>query len=171
MKRIIAVSDSHGLIVNLQDAARLALGIDKVDVFIHLGDGAADFEAIRPLLLGYQPDMQLISVRGNCDFSSNAPYLEEVMINGRKIIATHGHLYHVKQGLSRLSYAARERNASVVFFGHTHESLMEEAYGIWMINPGAVSRGTRNGPAFAEILFDEDGGIQTNLVGWSGKAL
>jgi predicted phosphodiesterase len=48
-------------------------------------------------------------------------------------------------------------------------SRMEEAYGIWMINPGAVCVATRNSPAYAEILIGEDGSITPNLVRWSGE--
>lgn len=167
MKRIIAVSDSHGDLAHLQNAVSLAAEKGVIDVFVFLGDGMADFEAMKPALLAHNPQMQLVTVCGNNDVGSHAPTLAEFTVCGRKLLATHGHLHHVKAGPRRLCYAARERGAAIALYGHTHASRLEEAYGVLLINPGAVCNSLRRNPAFAEITIEEDGAIKADLIPWT----
>ena len=169
MQRVIAVSDSHGALSNLREVIRLASGKGKIDTFVFLGDGLSDFEEAKSDLLYHSPQARLITVRGNNDFGSDAPMLDTFSVYGRIFMATHGHTYRVKYSLDRLSYAARELNATIALYGHTHLSRMEEAYGIWMINPGAVCNASSARSAYAEILVAEDGTLRQNLVRWSGE--
>ena len=171
MKRLIAVSDSHGMAHSLQAAVELAFQKGPIDIFIFLGDGISDMETIKPLLLQHNARMQVISVRGNNDFSTTVPNAEEFKVNGRVFYAAHGHHHGVKYGLTRLSYTAEERDAAVVFYGHTHHSHLEYAYGRWLINPGAICNAYPNDSAYAEVLVDKNGLIQPGLVNWSGKFL
>lgn len=167
MKRIIAVSDSHGDIAHLQNAVALAADKASIDVFVFLGDGMSDFEAMKPALLAHNPQMQLVFVCGNNDFGSQAPTLVEFTVCGRKLLATHGHLHHVKAGPRKLWYAAREREAAIALYGHTHASRLEEAYGVLLINPGAICNTPRRNPAFAEIMIKDDGTIKADLIPWT----
>ncbi len=171
MKRLIAVSDSHGMTSNLRDAVGIAMRCGPIDAFVFLGDGVQDFEKIRPVLLKCNPAMRLVGVRGNNDFASSLPAMEAFVFGGRNIIATHGHHYQVKYGLERLCYAAREREAEVALFGHTHQSLIEEACGVLLVNPGAVCEGGMRRPAYAELAVDEQGRLKANLIGWAGVAM
>ncbi|MBC2399910.1 hypothetical protein BD780_003188 [Clostridium tetanomorphum] len=122
--------------------------LENVDLLIHLGDNIQDVKDFSKLYKG-----RIISVKGNCDYSSSVPYdiLEE--IEGEKFFITHGHHYDVKHSLSRLKYKALEIGANVVLFGHTHVSQIIYEEGIWFINPGSpvVSRDGFNSVAIINL--------------------
>ena len=89
-----------------------------------------------------------IAVRGNCDFrclfcDGEAQKTEEIFLEGRKIIATHGDLYQVKYGLENIKSLAQSRKADIVLFGHTHLAYEEYAGGenpFYLFNPGSASQ-------------------------------
>ena len=128
MSKILIVSDSHG-------STDLLEGIEKIhghdaDLMIHCGDSelAEDDPAIKSFK----------SVRGNCDFLANLPDDETHVINGVKIFVTHGHLYSVKSTLGNLFYKAKELQADIVCFGHSHILGAEMVDDVLFINPGSI---------------------------------
>jgi uncharacterized protein len=128
MSKILVVSDSHGLTKELgvlKERHR-----DEVDLMIHCGDSQ---------LMADDKDMAgFVAVRGNCDFDSRYPMdrLEETA--GKKIYVTHGHKYSVKTSLMNLHYRAREVQADIACFGHSHVLGAEMIDGILFLNPGSI---------------------------------
>ncbi len=144
---ILVFSDSHGRVNKIR--AVLEKQIKKPDAVIFFGDGLNDFDSID---LGNTP---FYAVSGNCDRTSFFEYPSEppekmLSLCGLKIMITHGHLYSVKSGLSRLVYSALEKGADIVLFGHTHEKLElvyssdTECFGraldkdLYIMNPGSI---------------------------------
>lgn len=128
MSKILIVSDSHGSAELLEDIEKLH-GHDA-DLMIHCGDSelAEDDTAIK----GFK------SVKGNCDFLGNFPDDDTHVINGVKILVTHGHLYSVKTTLRNLFYKAKELQADIVCFGHSHILGAEMVDDVLFINPGSI---------------------------------
>lgn len=151
--RILVVSDTHG------DARSLWRAIEAqptARVVIHLGDGAREAEDISRRY----PDREVYLVRGNCDLgAADLPFCREEILGGRRIFLTHGHLYEVKMGLLRLDYAARERRADLVLFGHTHQPMTRYEDGLYWMNPGSLSHTGTYG-----VVDLTPSGIMTNLV-------
>ncbi len=58
----------------------------------------------------------------------------------KRFYMVHGHQYGVKMSLQSLYYRAKEKEADIVLFGHTHVPCCEQEDGIWLINPGSPSR-------------------------------
>ena len=158
MSRIAVVSDSHGTIENI------SLFIDRlkdVDALYHLGDHAED-----ALPLSNRLNCGFVAVRGNCDPFSDAPVSYIVNWHGRRILLLHG---HTVSGLLSLLYAARQANADVVMFGHSHVPSIETVEGVLMLNPGSLSRPrTAKGPSVA-ILTLTDGSIDAELLFAPGR--
>lgn len=127
--KILVVSDSHGSIQGIRDAVFL----EQPDYLIHLGDYCGDLNEIRT----ENPMLPMISVRGNCDLYETEQSIRIAEYCGVRILMTHGHLYGVKNGLLRLELAAREKEAEVVLFGHTHQAYCEKSGGLWIMNPGS----------------------------------
>lgn len=163
-KRIIAVSDSHGDNQALCEAFEQAKRMGRIDVAVFLGDGISDFEKLRPWLMADGTDCY--AVRGNNDWSSQEPSEIVFRVNGVRIYACHGHNRYVKYGLDRLWYAAREREAQVVLYGHTHQEKVDLEYGMTLVNPGSAGERRKNRCAYAEILVEDNGFVQACLHKW-----
>ena len=129
MKKILCISDSHGNIAGIQN---LLDKMNECDYIFHLGDHYYD---INLFLKEY--DTKIYTVFGNCD-GGGEDY--QIIIDGVKILLTHGDKYHVKSSLLRLSIRAQELGVNLVLYGHTHNAKIDEYNGITFVNPGALSR-------------------------------
>lgn len=125
--KIIAVSDSHGA----SEKIDFIFKNFNFDYFIHLGDGYKD--------LGVYVNLDnVFAVRGNCDWGVDAKDEIVVNIEDKRIFITHGDNYGVKYTLNKILMKAKEIDANIVFFGHTHNYFYEIIDGITIINPGAL---------------------------------
>ena len=117
--RILVLSDNHSRDIDFN--------FNEFNYVIHSGDRAR-FDADGILM-----------VKGNCDFRGEK--IINTIIEGKKVLITHGDLYGVKEGLMRLSLLALEKEVDYVFYGHTHCPAYFEYRGIKFINPGAYLDG------------------------------
>ncbi|MBQ7656460.1 MAG: YfcE family phosphodiesterase [Clostridia bacterium] len=132
--RVIVLSDSHGFTGRLSTVLTVAEQGGPIDALIHLGDGYWD---LRDLKVDLPPVYQ---VAGNCDrFQSDT--INYVTLSGAKLLLTHGHYQHVKEGTDDLFDLAREEKCHAALYGHTHYQKMEWRSGILLLNPGAVNDG------------------------------
>lgn len=168
-RKIVAVSDSHGVITNLSKL--FALHRDA-DAFIHLGDGAREFSA-----LCRQNDVVGYSLLGNCDLAFMCPSAQSphaiYTIGGKRFFMTHGNLYGVKSNRSSLISIAKQKapDVDIILYGHTH--IPENKYispendsekGIYLINPGSITCPREmHSPSYALILI-KGNDILTNIA-------
>ncbi len=147
--KIAVISDTHRHLYSLNQVVKL---IQDSDMAIHLGDNVEDTAIIKDNYKG-----EILSVRGNCDFTSFVPVERFEEIAGKKILITHGHKYDVKYSLLKLKYRAKELRADIVLFGHTHISTEFYEDGILFINPGsaALPKDSSQSIAIMEILKDK----------------
>lgn len=148
MTKICVFSDSHGY----GDPMLHAIRVESPDLIIHLGDGESDLAKVK----GNFPDLEIRSVRGNCDVFSAEPVLLQTEVEGKKIFATHGHTYNVKldRDYRRLRYAALESDARIVLFGHTHIPYHDRCWGMEILNPGSICAGPS--PSYGVLVIDGD---------------
>ena len=106
-------------------------------MFIHLGDGQREVDEILELF----PNLNLVSVRGNCDFGSFKPETTVVSAGDIRILCTHGHSLSVKYSLESLKELAKEENCRIALYGHTHESVTDYDDGLYVMNPGSARVG------------------------------
>ena len=164
-KRMIVVSDSHGDTESLQAAFEQAGREGRIDIAVFLGDGVGDFESVKPVL--QQKGTVCYAVKGNNDWSSAETGEVLIRVNGANILACHGHTRYVKYGLERLWFAAREREANAVLYGHTHREKIDIEYGMYLINPGAVCERSSLRSAYAEVMIEDSGFVHARLVKWA----
>lgn len=154
--RILVVSDSHGSMAWFD---KIKTVFDSVDCVIHLGDHQSDAEKIRERV-----KIPVYAVSGNCDFGSGESEICQY-IGGIKVFATHGHRYRVDNDIYAISAAAREHEAALCLYGHTHVPDITNFYGIWFVNPGSVSRPRSfSGPTYAIIEIDKKGEIKPDIL-------
>lgn len=133
--RILVMSDTHGYLADCLSVMEHC--IDDVDVIIHLGDGASDFEKAQTIF----PDKLSIGISGNCDYNSNLPTEREISLGEKEFFITHGSNYNVKRTMLELSIVAKNNNVDICLFGHTHKPSFSQEENIIFINPGSVSKG------------------------------
>ena len=132
--KLLVVSDTHGNRLALREA------IDRhpdVNFLIHLGDGLADLGEVQRS--GRCP--QCYMVRGNCDYAPQVPAERLCGLAGHLVFMTHGNGYDVKLTVGALLGAAREKNAQIALYGHTHIPLLSKVGDVWLFNPGSLSLG------------------------------
>jgi putative phosphoesterase len=124
-------SDTHGYRGRIRECAS---DLQQCDYILHAGDFYEDSQYIAAYT-----NRRVIAVVGNCDHMVSGPVEETVVLGGKKIYLTHGHLYKVKQGTTLLARKAKSLKSDIVVYGHTHSPRVFEEDGILFINPGSLS--------------------------------
>lgn len=134
--KCIILSDSHRDYESLISVLRQNR---DAEVVFFLGDGLSDIlEAKKDF-----PAVAFFSVSGNCDIRLfDAPRLENITLEGKRIVLTHGDAFMVKSSLVGLRALAEDTRADIILFGHTHTPTLEvigTSYGKCLLfNPGSV---------------------------------
>jgi len=114
-----------------------AVDIESPDFILHLGDNDRNCSAVESMY----PHIPLRKVRGNCDRSSAELEIDEFVLEGKRFFMTHGHLFGVKTGKSRIIESAINRNADILLFGHTHVPHHSINNNLIVVNPGNIGEG------------------------------
>ena len=152
--RILVVSDTHGDYFSLKEVVQTH---SSAEIIVHCGDGDEQVDFLKNT---YKNKM-IIAVKGNCDFGSTLPATEFFTVQGKKIMVTHGHLYNAKATFYNLLCAAKENNADIVLFGHTHTPISLCTDDVYFLNPGSC-HGYRASYGFVDIT--DKGDIVTNTA-------
>jgi len=135
--QILVISDSHG------DAAPVKNLLDqyagKVKTVVHLGDNVKDILKFEHLY----PQLNIVAVAGNCDYSTTTPRERTLTLAGKRILLMHGHSHNVKMSYDRLIYYSLEKDVDACLFGHTHMPViftMDNYYQgeVFFMNPGSL---------------------------------
>ena len=146
MKRLIAVSDSHG---NGKAIEKLIPLIKENHYFVHLGDGLSDLRAV----LDAYPK-KVYFCKGNCDFYTGVEDEGILEVEDVKIFYCHGHRYGVKGGLSALAVRAKSLGCKLALYGHTHMAGVTEIDGVTLVNPGSLKYAYGEGGSYAYIVVN-----------------
>ncbi len=149
--KILVMSDTHGHKANIEKALQK---YPDIDCIIHLGDYARDAEHLKKLT-----DKEVYSLKGNCDVSSDAKQELVLTVDGKKILALHGHQQCVKTSLLPLGLYAIQKGADLVLFGHTHIPVEEPYADVILYNPGSLGEPRGRKPSVG-IIAIENGKIK-----------
>ena len=128
--KVLIFSDSHGKAENMFRAVSLH---PDAEYIVHLGDGSGDSSF-------FDSRATYIAVRGNNDMFSLYPEVTTEKFDGVLTLITHGHRFFVKESLSAYEVYAREKGVNVALFGHTHRRFLQYRDGLYLFNPGSISR-------------------------------
>lgn len=151
--RIIVISDVHGRKREVEEILYLH---EKVQHIVFLGDGLRDLEDMEYIF----PDKSFHKVAGNCDWLAQEKTVGLLELGGKRIFYTHGHTLNVKYTLADFRRAARQQQADIALYGHTHQPYTEYDDGLYIMNPGAVTP-SGDGKVCYGIIDIEPGGIIT----------
>lgn len=144
-QQILIISDTHGLVSPLTDIFEQHPNISTI---IHCGDSE---------LMNFDPILKNVHVvRGNCDYDRTLPNELLVKVGDHSIYVTHGHLYGVKTSLDKLHSKAKEMNADIAVYGHSHIAKANQVDDVLLVNPGSIAypRG-RKEKTYAIITLDD----------------
>ena len=144
--RYFVISDIHGDSACLKKALDIYKN-DKFDNILLLGD-ILYHGPRNDLPSGYNPKEWIkllnevsdenIAIKGNCDAYVDQMVLNfyihneyEFMLDGKRIIMTHGHIINPTQHLNL--------SGAIVLYGHTHIHSSDEVMGSLYLNPGSLS--------------------------------
>lgn len=144
--KILVMSDTHGHKTNI---ARALQKFHDVDCIIHLGDYVRDAEYIKKLI-----DKKVYSVKGNCDISDIAKQEIMLTVEGKRILALHGHQLRVKDTLLPLGLYAMQKGADLVLFGHTHIPVEELYENVLLYNPGSLGEPRGGKPSVGIVIIE-----------------
>lgn len=153
--KVCVVSDSHGMTERIEQVIRRH---PNMDLIIHAGDHADDAKAVL--------DFTVKTVSGNCDHPASAATEELFELHGIRLLVTHGHKYRVKESLLPLLYRAKEAEADIVVFGHSHVPVIIEEEGILLLNPGSLSypRGGFRVPSYSMLDMEPlESGVEVSI--------
>ncbi len=128
--QIVVVSDVHG---NSGALWRVLETEDAAHVFC-LGDGVREYE----MAAEQYPERTFHIVSGNCDWAGNYPVIGLDTIDGKRIMFMHGHTKFVKRTLEPALALARNHEADLLLFGHTHQYRVERDGNVLVCNPGSL---------------------------------
>ncbi|MEG0239311.1 MAG: metallophosphoesterase [Anaerorhabdus sp.] len=140
--KIVVISDNHGRVEPLRDILNMH---QDAEAFIHCGDSELPAE----YLSGYA------AVRGNNDFFGDLPDFKVLELGEHRILVAHGHRLMFLDNRELLINKAKSCNCDIVCFGHTHIFECRKMDGIYLINPGSISR-NRDGstPSYAILTIE-----------------
>lgn len=148
--RILVISDSHK---RYDIVKKIILSQPESQDVFFLGDLTRDVECITADF----PDKNFHIVCGNCDFNSPYPLYDIVKIGQHNVFLCHGHSLGVKYSTAKLKHIAKQRNCSIVLYGHTHVSNILYEDGIFLVNPGSCSQPRESRASYAVIDIEENG--------------
>lgn len=124
--KIIVTSDLH----KNEKALNYILYNFDADLYIDCGDSQMNNYQLR----------NFETVLGNCDYENYPRYRIINVYDGLNIFITHGHLY----SLSSMLKLAKDNNCNIVLYGHTHIKRLDLIDGIYVANPGSITKPRSN---------------------------
>ena len=152
-QKLLVLSDTHGNISALKAVLNWAKDHTPpngaITAVAFLGDGISNLRTAADAT-GFFSDWKL--VKGNNDQGLSIPEAAVFDFSGHRFFLCHGHRYALYNGYHTLIAAARNADADVALFGHTHVPSLTREKGLLLVNPGSVgSPRSRLGATFAVI--------------------
>lgn len=133
--KILVISDTHGQLARFFEVFNKLMKENPVQAIVHCGDNYKDAETIR-----MRAGLPVFAVKGNCDRSFDDASDMILETEAGDFLITHGHMENVGCDLQRLYYKTLESECIGAFFGHTHRAAYLDMDGIYLMNPGSLSK-------------------------------
>ena len=155
-------ADTHGNTSSMRDA----VGSERFDAIVHLGDGVRDAEAV-----ARERGCVLHAVAGNEDGDCGLPERLVLPLGGKNAVMMHGHRMDVSPYLVPPAWDRRIASmdalmvlseANLLLFGHSHVPLLRKTERGIICNPGSHYIGSQLPPTYA-IVESAGGSLAVRL--------
>jgi putative phosphoesterase len=153
-KKLLVISDTHGSVsvlrIVLNWARERLPPNDSICCAAFCGDGISDLQQAADSA-GFYSNWEY--VRGNNDYNAGLfPDSTVFDFADHRFYLCHGHFHNLYSGYFSLVNAAKNNDADIVLFGHTHVPICKREDGILLVNPGSAGRPrSKIGSTFAVI--------------------
>ena len=166
-KKLLVFSDTHGSVKALTAVFNWANDRippnDTICAAACLGDSLSDIRRATDST-GFYCDWKIIS--GNNDYGVTAPETAVFDFADNRFFMCHGHRHGVYSGFYPLIAAAKNAQADIALFGHSHVPFFKNMNGVLLINPGSLGRPrSKIGSTFAVINCIEGKSINVEFMG------
>ena len=153
--KILIISDTHGNLNNLYRVLEMEKPIDNL---LHLGDFSGDDDEIRAAA-----DCACAFVRGNCDICSNERDTRDFGLLNHNVHMEHGQM--LPSDLNSIALRAKYLGADILLYGHTHVPVSVFHKGVYIVNPGSLSRPRQANrrPSYVIMNIDNDGRVEFEI--------
>lgn len=146
MTTVTVLSDTHGNRPAIDGIRQI---LQESDIVIHLGDFSQDGKYAK------QYNKNTYVINGNCDLAAYGENEIIIPVEGIKIFACHGNRYSAKKSPALVADRAKELGCRIALYGHTHLPSEQEIDGVLTLNPGTMSRYSRNSYLYLIINGDK----------------
>lgn len=154
--KIGLISDTHGNIRYLEEAANRLIKNYCVDTLIFLGDECEDIESVKDM---FKDHVWVPGVFCEHYKDRSIPHRLIKEFQGFKVLITHTPVSHQNDFVDDINpeTAANEKKVDMVFHGHTHIPRIEKKEGVIWVNPGHLKKDDKRGspPSFGIVDFDD----------------
>lgn len=148
--KVLVVSDNHKDEASLEELIYIYED-ESVDLWLHAGD--SEFGADHAVWETFK------TVKGNMDWENEFPLVRVETTAEKPFVLLHGHKHQAKYSRDSMAKVAKENDAHIVFYGHTHVAKVDTKDGIFFINPGSIAqpRGNLRKGSYAIYEQNEEG--------------
>ncbi len=164
--RMVIFSDTHGIKKVMKN---VIINHGPFDILLHLGDGVRDGMAVSKEL-----DITFTWVCGNEDYGVNGKEKHLLHFNPWSLLLFHGYQMDLNPFQSKaiwethyneMYHMAKEQNASLLLFGHTHQPLLKKVNNILLCNPGSPTfQYAKSSPSSFAILNARKSELEVSLL-------
>lgn len=161
----VVLSDTHGR-EDTRLAGRARDAVRRADVVLHCGDFVT--EAVLDAF--HEATDEFYAVHGNVDEAGvrdRLPATRTVALDGVTVAMRH----RPEGGDTGLAMFGRERDADLVLHGHTHRPRVSDTGDLVIVNPGSHADPRGNPTSHAELVPNDDGGLDGELRTRDGSIL
>jgi uncharacterized protein len=154
--RVVVIGDTHMPRFGRVLPGPLVEGLRAADLILHVGDMTDAF--VLDLLAAFAP---VEAVAGNNDppeLVERLGHARVVEVEQLRVGLTHGYRGPGRTTPERAwrTFESWQPPIDAICFGHSHQPLVEQRDGIWLLNPGSPTDRRRE-PSYSFLTLDIDG--------------
>lgn len=154
--RVVVVGDTHLPRFGRRLPAPLTDALASADLILHAGDHTDPF--VLDLLEAHAPTDAVAGNNDPPELVGRLGFTRLVTVEEVRIGLTHGHLGPGRSTpeRARRAFAQADPAVNAIVFGHSHQPMIEQLDGLWLLNPGSPTDRRRQ-PSFSFLVLEISG--------------
>ena len=162
--RVVAIGDTHLPRFGRQLPAPLTDALASAHLILHAGDHTDPF--VLDILEAFAPTDAVAGNNDPPELVSRLGFTRLVTVEEVRIGLTHGHLGPGRSTpeRARRAFAQADPAVNAIVFGHSHQPMIEQLDGLWLLNPGSPTDRRRQATFSFLVLEISGANLHPELV-------